>query len=79
MSSTRLPFNPPGKKLGQYKFHHEIGRGNYGVVIQYIKQVYLASDDSGKKYAIKSMKKEIFKENNGIIGNLVKNEKNALL
>ncbi|CAK67798.1 unnamed protein product (macronuclear) [Paramecium tetraurelia] len=71
-SQSRLPFNPPGKKLGVYRFHNEIGRGNYGVV-------YLASDDKGNKYAIKSIKKEIFKENGGIIGDLIRNEKNALL
>ncbi|CAD8152516.1 unnamed protein product [Paramecium octaurelia] len=71
-NQNRLPFNPPGKKLGVYRFHNEIGRGNYGVV-------YLASDDQGNKYAIKSIKKEIFKENGGIIGDLIRNEKNALL
>lgn len=41
--------------------------------------MYLASDDKGNKYAIKSIKKEIFKENGGIIGDLIRNEKNALL
>ncbi|CAD8203882.1 unnamed protein product [Paramecium pentaurelia] len=71
-NANRLPFNPPGKKLGVYRFHNEIGRGNYGVV-------YLASDDKGNKYAIKSIKKEIFKENGGLIGDLIRNEKNALL